>query len=113
MEGAMIMDELKLEAKAKWQALIAAQESSGMDIPRYCAAKNICRSSFYARRKQLRGRVRQKSGFLRLMPASAEAGKLSVFAMPVNIRTPNGYMVELRLTGDNSFCGILGILKAL
>ena len=111
----MITGEMKPRVSAKWQAIVAAQENSGLDVVRYCEEKDICRSSFYARRKQLRSVAGPKPGFLKLMP-HAEAGVFipaATYETPVNIRTPNGYQIGLRLPDGNGLAKILGILKGL
>jgi hypothetical protein len=110
----MISGELKPRARAKWQAIIEAQQNSGMDVVEYCKANDICRSSFYGRRKQLHNALK-KPGFLKLMPP-VEAGTFipaSSYETPVNIRTPNGYQIGLRLPDDNGLEKILGVLKSL
>lgn len=107
--------EIKPRARAKWQAIIEAQQNSGVDVVEYCQTKNICRSSFYGRRKQLRNASNKKSGFLKLMP-SAKAGifiPAASYETPVNIKTPNGYQISLRLPDENGLFKILGILKSL
>ncbi len=111
----MITCEMKSRVSAKWQAIVAAQENSGLDVVRYCEEKDICRSSFYARRKQLRNVAEQKPGFLKLMP-HAEAGMFvaaATYETPVNIRTPNGYEIGLRLSDKNGLAMLLGVLKGL
>jgi hypothetical protein len=111
----MISSELKPKARIKWQAIIEAQESSGVDVVEYCNTNGICRSSFYGRRKQLRHALNKKRGFLKLLP-SGEADMFisaSSHETPVNIRTPNGYQIGLRLPDENGLGKILGILKSL
>ena len=111
----MISGTPKPRVRAKWRTIIEAQEQSGLDVVEYCKTKGICRSSFYGRRKQLLMAVNDKPGFLKLMP-SAETG-LSVpaaaYETPINIRTPNGYQIGLRLSEENGLAQILGILKSL
>ena len=111
----MISCNPKQQTRVKWQAIVEAQERSGLDVIEYCKAERICCSSFYGRRKQLRRPVDEKSGFLKLLPP-AEADTLiptASYETPVNIRTPNGYQIGLRLLDENGLVKILGMLKSL
>jgi hypothetical protein len=111
----MISGKPKPSVQAKWQAIIEAQERSGLDVVEYCRTNGLCRSGFYGRRKQLRQVLPAKTGFLQLMP-HAEANQFTPVAScetPVNIRTPNGYQIGLRLPDKNGLATLLGILKGL
>ena len=111
----MISGEPKPRVRAKWQAIIDAQKKSGLDVVEYCRANGLCRSSFYGRRKQLLKAINVKPGFMKLMP-SAEAGLFvpsASYEIPVNIRTPNGYEIGLRLSEPNELARILALLKVL
>lgn len=111
----MISGELKPKARAKWQAIIDAQEKSGLDIVEYCRVNGLCRSTFYGRRKQLRQVLPAKAGFLKLMPHAETDLPIpaAMYETPVNIRTPNGYQIGLRLPDGNGLAKILGMLKGL
>ncbi len=111
----MVSGEPTQRTRTKRQAIIKAQEKSGLDVVEYCRTKGLCRSNFYGRRKQLLKTVSASPGFLKLLPPAGT--ELSITdtaeAVPINIRTPNGYQIELRSADENSLARIIGILKAL
>lgn len=114
----MVTGNVKPSTRAKWQTIINAQERSGLDVIAYCAEKKICRSSFYARRKQLSKADDKKPGFLRLLSSSRplmdSLNALTVPAQPpISIRTPNGYQLAIHLSSKNGLGELLEILKNL
>lgn len=97
-----------------WKPVFQAHETSGLSVAAFCAQRKMCSTSFYARRKQLRGAQDQKHGFVKLLPSTVRVSETATTSRPsVSIRTPNGYEVAVSLSGNNALGELFWILKGL
>ena len=112
-----------------WISMVRQHERSGLSVPLFCLKQGISRSSFYARRKQMKMRPKDKvkSGFIRLMDGYSPAPSKYIatdqnipsalipleHSLPLRIQTPNGYSVEAVVPGLRGMANVFGLLKDL
>jgi transposase-like protein len=93
----------------QWPAIIEAQAKSGQGVNEFCEANDICRTSFFKWRRQLK-KPAEPSGFKRLVVASPRAEielREQEDLTGLRILVPNGYKVEA------NGCGMEDLRRAL
>lgn len=86
----------------QWQALFAAQQSSGLNQAQFCKREGLCPKHFSARRKQLLGANASATALGRFIkaqpPTSSSSGPISVHYQGVELRlqqTDTDFIVAL------------------
>ena len=116
----------RISGEQRWKKLVQAQVVSGFSVERFCHVKKICKTSFYAWRKQFgmfpksatsvlpttgpdfkdSGVRNSSKRFIRLIPPVVET-------TPLSVEIPNGYKVNTGYGGHEGLKDLLQILRVL
>lgn len=116
----------RITGNARWSKLLIAQEASGLGVREFCVNEDVCKTSFYDKRRELK-QIKQinsqdlsvndqnqkrsniPNGFIRLKPPVRVEPTLPINT--IRIETPNGYAITGYAGNDLKSC--LEVLKCL